>query len=633
MIARLTEHSSHRPTWSIPNYSFHSRHGLIFLLLVCLGLTACGGSTAPSELGSSDIQVQLAPSRITGVAPLAVFFDASGTTGLDGNDFLSANFSWDFDDAGAGLWQTTGKSRNQATGFLVAHVFETAGTYVVNVRVRDRAGRLGPVGSVTITVSDPQNVYAGVASRCVSRTGVFTEAPTGCDTITSTDLAAQLSWLNAAANRRLLLRRGETWPGVTLALTGDGPNTLGAFGPGARPILLLGSSPGQSAGMLVSGTDWRVMDLDFDGTNLPPANTDGATAVGSTGTEFLGMNLSIHDSKEVGWGSGGDRSYLYNSQVQNNAYFSVYVDGVDNALMGSSVDQMRIAVSFIRPSESRNFYIADNLIDANRAAPTTGIKWHSRRGVITDNIITAGTSRIATTASDMECDFSLPVDRNIGMLLIERNILKPDGNPDNDKVTSTGINLTENDAMVRNNLIYDMNLAFRGACGASNVHILNNTAYMTPSTTGLNVGNGDFLNIDLPAVINWEVRNNLMWSENPGTINGWGELINLGATGGIALSNNLYFKPSSAKPFAVSPSGTPTATYDLSGWQALGLDSHSLLANPQLVSVDPNSADFFRLDASSPAIGAGKPVAVFEDFYRSPRPSADGYDIGAINFR
>jgi hypothetical protein len=83
-----------------------------------------------------------------------------------------------------------------------------------------------------------------------------------------------------------------------------------------------------------------------------------------------------------------------------------------------------------------------------------------------------------------------------------------------------------------------------------------------------------------------------MWSENPGTINGWGELINLGATGGIALSNNLYFKPSSAKPFAVAPSGTPTATYDLGGWQGLGLDSHSLLANPQLVSVDPNSADF-----------------------------------------
>jgi hypothetical protein len=368
-----------------------------------------------------------------------------------------------------------------------------------------------------------------------------------------------LSWLNAAANRRLLLRSGETWPAVTLALSGSGPSTLGAFGPGARPILLLGSSPGQSAGLLVSGTDWRVMDLDLDGTNLPRRNTDGATAVGSTGTEFLGMNLSIHNSDEVGWGAGGNGSYLYNSQVQRNNYFSVYVDGVNNALMGSSVDQMRIAVSFGRPSESRNVYIADNLIDANRAMPTTGIKWHSRRGVITDNIITAGTSRIATSASDVECDFSLAVDRNLGMLLIERNILKPDGNPANDEYISTGIDLTENDAMVRNNLIYDMNLAFRGACGASNVHILNNSIYMTPNTKGLNIGNGDFLNIDLPAVSNWEVRNNLMWSENPG-INGIGELINLAATTGITLSNNLYYKPSKAKPFAVGPSGLPTAT-------------------------------------------------------------------------
>ncbi|MBI5890889.1 MAG: PKD domain-containing protein [Nitrosomonadales bacterium] len=580
----------------------------------------------------TDILVTLTPSRTAGVAPLAVFFDASATTGLTGDDFLSANFSWDFDDASAGVWQTTGKSRNRATGFLAAHVFETPGTYVVSVSVRDRAGRLGPVGTVSITVSDPAAVYAGNATRCVSRTGDFTDAPANCATLTSTDLAAQLSWLNAAANRRLLLRSGETWPGVSLALSGSGPNTLGAFGPGARPILQLGANPGQSAGLLVSGTDWRVMDLDLDGTNLPPANTEGATVVGSTGTEFLGMNLSIHNGNEVGWGVGGDRSYLYNSQVQNNAYFSVYVDGVDSALMGSSVDQMRIAVSFIRPSESRNVYITDNLIDASRAAPTTGIKWHSRRGVITDNIITAGTSRIATSASDVECDFSLAVDRNLGMLLIERNILKPDGNPANDDYISTGIDLTENDAMVRNNLIYDMNLAFRGACGASNVHVLNNSVYMTPNTTGLNIGNGDFLNIELPAVSNWEVRNNLMWSENPG-INGLGELINLGATTGIALSNNLYYKPSKANPFAVGPSGLPTARYDLSGWQALGLDSHSLLADPQLVSANPASADFFRLGASSPAIGAGTPVAVFEDFYRTPRPSADGYDIGAINFR
>lgn len=605
----------------------------VFLLPACLSPAACSsGQSASAPVQNADIVVNISPSRTTGVAPLAVFFNATGTTGLDGDDFLSAHFTWNFGDAGSGVWQTTGKNRNEATGFLTAHVFETPGTYVVTAGVQDRAGRLGPAGSVTITVTDPESAYAGAATRCVSRAGDFTGAPTGCNTVASTDLAAHVNWLNASANRRLLLRRGETWPGVTLALTGSGPNTLGAFGTGARPVLALGSTPGQSAGLLVDGMDWRVMDLDLNGANLPPANTEGDTAVGGSGVEFLGMNLSIHDGNAVGWGAGGDRVYLYDSQVQRNAYFSVYVDGVDQAIMGSSIDQMRIAVSFIRPAESRNVYIAHNLIDASRAAPTTGIKWHSRQGVITDNIITAGTARISTSASDVECDFSLDVDRNLGVVLIERNVLKPDGNPANDDYISTGIDLTENDAMIRNNLLYDMNLGFRGACGASNVHILNNTVYMTPNTTGLNIGNGDFLNIDLPAVSTWEVRNNLVWSENPG-VNGLGELINLAATTGIALSNNLYYKPTKPTPFAVGPSTAPTAVYDLSGWQALGLDADSLSADPRLVSVDPASPDFFRLAAGSPAIGTGAPVAVFEDFYRTPRPSPDGYDLGAINFR
>ena len=240
-------------------------------LAAALSLAACAGGPS-GRAAPAPIVVVVAPSRTAGVAPLAVFFDATGTTGLDGGDFLSAHFTWDFGDAGAGAWATTGLSRNLATGFLAAHVFERPGTYLVTVDGRDRTGRLGPAATVTITVTDPETAYAGAATRCVSRAGDFAGAPAGCDTVTSTDLPAQLAWLNAAARRRLLLRRGETWPAVTLALTGAGPCTLGAFGPGARPILALGSTPGQSAGLLVTGSDWRVMDLDLDGANLPPPN-------------------------------------------------------------------------------------------------------------------------------------------------------------------------------------------------------------------------------------------------------------------------------------------------------------------------------------------------------------------------
>jgi hypothetical protein len=495
----------------------------------------------------------------------------------------------------------------------------------VNARGRDGVA-LSP-GSVTITVSDPEQVYAGANTRCVSQTGDFAGAPAGAAQVTSTSFADQVTWVKGAANRRLLLRCGETWNGVYADFSGSGPHTVGSYGAGNRPRLVLGVNPGagqDDADLNLGGSDWRFMDLEFDGSSLPVRGNNGSGNSGMGGTEILGVRLNIHDAGNVGCGMGGNYEYLFESAVKHTSYFSMYICGVGNAVMGCSIDQIRVATSFLTPADSRNMYIANNLIDAYRAAPTTGIKWHSRRGVITDNILTAGTARISsgTSSADDAASWAMDVNKNLGIVLIERNVLKPDLNPANDQYTSTGIGFDNHNMVARNNLLYEMNIAFGGADTSLNTHIYNNTVYLSDHTVGLNVGNGDFINAT--SGNQWHVKNNIVLSQNPGN-NGTGELAIFRSTSGLAMANNVYYKPSRTNWFRVG-----STSYTFAQWQALGMDSSSKNADPLFVSIDTASSSLFHLQSGSPAISAGAPVPVFEDLNRNPRPISGQQDAGAF---
>jgi PKD repeat protein len=107
------------------------------------------------------------------VAPLAVFFDASGTTSpLTSNPFHNIEYRWDFGErdvkpgdlnrsppiTGATNWATGSRGgdplnlRNSATGAVAAHVFESPGTYTVTVICLGpiRCSRLKPTRRDTV---------------------------------------------------------------------------------------------------------------------------------------------------------------------------------------------------------------------------------------------------------------------------------------------------------------------------------------------------------------------------------------------------------------------------------------------------------------------------------------------------
>lgn len=158
-----------------------------------------------SKLGpqGSPISLSIATSRTSGVAPLSVMFDAIGTTSPTASrPFHDLDYYWDFDDVHG--YYDGGKR-----GPVVTHVFDQPGTYVVTCYARDSSNNLS-TEEVTITVTDPDVVFAGTNTICVSGVGDFTGAPSGCTQLTTSSVNTALagtSWYG----KRVLFRRGETF--------------------------------------------------------------------------------------------------------------------------------------------------------------------------------------------------------------------------------------------------------------------------------------------------------------------------------------------------------------------------------------------------------------------------------------
>jgi len=210
--------------------------------------------------GNGKPTASLEPSRTSGVAPLSVFFDATNSTSSKYSKvFHHLQFDWDFDDAES--------SHPASSGPLAGHVFNTSGLYEVRLSVTDPSGQVDSK-VVLINVLDANKVYSGQKTICFSNAKSFGGAPSGAKLITTSSFDSAAKYLGAGM--RALFRRGDTFVCKnSLAVRGNGPTTIGAFGAGTNPdkngkysnnprIVTQGAVP-----ILLYGEDARIMDLSF----------------------------------------------------------------------------------------------------------------------------------------------------------------------------------------------------------------------------------------------------------------------------------------------------------------------------------------------------------------------------------
>jgi len=217
----------------------------------------------------------------------------------------------------------------------------------------------------------------------------------------------------------------------------------------------------------------------------------------------------------------------------------------------------------------------------------------------------------------MNGDLSQGGDGVISFGLIEGNLIY-----DNGLGGGSGINLDGvTDSLIRNNLLYDNHASgisvyqIDGGSGSQNNRLLNNTIIMpADGRWAINIP-------DLNDTGN-QIFNNIIFSDHNwrGSI-----LIPEPNLGGFESDYNVLVN-------RLSTDGG-NSTISLAAWQTLGYDSHSFIATPNELFVDPAAGDY-RLKAGSPAIDAGLDLAdVPADLTGQPRPAGAGFDLGAYEFR
>ena len=342
--------------------------------------------------GGGVITPSVSAARTSGVAPLYVNIDATGTTStLSTNASHELYFATDFGDPSAGTWangvQSTGlTSKNLGIGPVTGHVYETPGTYTVTTVITD--GVNTEERTNTITVQDPNVVYAGALTICISHSGNFTGAPSGAtqvNTAGNTDMYAAMNGIADKNNKRILFCKADAWTcsaqNTFANITGM---TISGYGAGVARSVKFGTTSDTLVDVTaaVFATDGSVFNFNDGNSDIRIHNFKIA---GNMNAKASGLNNSLSKilfSKiEIRGALGGFTAYpggggtnnvfdqhcLYECLADEHYFggggFSFFVGLVRGGIMGCYIDQCNagegaLRIPFIDRGHINNNYIA-----------------------------------------------------------------------------------------------------------------------------------------------------------------------------------------------------------------------------------------------------------------------------------
>ena len=625
------------------------------------------GCTSTESDVAGAISLSNVPSRLSGVAPLAVFFDASGSSATaTTRPFHDLEYRWDFGDkiggilnlspplTGTSTWNAGSKpgvsSRNTATGPVTAHVYETPGTYYVTLNITDGTNSVSN-SCTEIAVQDPDTVFATTNTVCVARTAGFAGCPAGAQQITETSFPAAISNY-AKTGTRVLFKRGDTFDAATEAvLTETGPGMVGAFGTGALPVIQMTGNTnvlGFSSVTTPDFKDWRIMDLDMDGMG---GNATSGTGIGGTSggaaqitvlrLTYRNMNNAIGFAIDLlnYWNNyadansrpdlGGhmlDQVAVVDSTVVAgaNTVYSAYDSGNRIAFMGNSFDNGGNASgSHVTRWPYLNKAVISNNSFSRPGFTRLTIKLHGPgwNAVSNDGVFDPTATHPRNGPSDWS-NYSLAAsgDGYSKYVVISDNKLTEAANPWS---VDIGPEDPYNDERVHD-VIFERNWFVANTASqvslriaASEITVRNNVHDFSNGSNGQTsvVITKDGIT---PAPDQLRVYNNTFYSSYA-VPNGQfvGVQIDNSVTN-VTARNNLAYAPNAINPLMFLNSCGACLTQSNNS-----TDSQITIASPPISTTDwaPASASY--------AIGGGVTVPVWSDYYRNSRPLGT-LDIGAV---
>lgn len=216
----------------------------------------------------------------------------------------------------------------------------------------------------------------------------------------------------------------------------------------------------------------------------------------------------------------------------------------------------------------------------------------------------------------MNGDASMGGDGTISDAQVHGNILHGNGAAGGSAINGDGVV----NSVFYNNLLYDNHASgislyrIDGGAPSTGNKVWNNTIINASDARWcVNISDGGTGN---------SLLNNILINQHPwrGSI-----AITADALTGFTSDHNIVVN-------SLSPDGDATIL-DLAGWQALGHDANSLVANPMAVMfLDPDGGDFQAVDPNAQQVDAGSNAAaslMTDDLEGNPRPMGLAFDIGS----
>jgi hypothetical protein len=457
---------------------------------------------------------------------------------------------------------------------MAAHLFETgsATPYMVTLTGYDAIGSFATkVQAITITPASTQ--WPAAATVCINPIGDsnFAGCP-GATFFNTNSMATALGNISGTVKRILFKRGGNFSTAGDFEITTAGPGLVGAYGSGAKPII--------NGDITVSGTDWRVDNLNFGAHIALP---------------FAGDFITISNCTFDGGGPSEGSAIAFPSTGSPFGNMAAVGNTITNQNSG--------AVIYGSPSPSKWVVLLGNDIrDGNPSGHLVRIE-SGAQNVSADNLI-AGPSGLAGGSQlrhgDEQANTYLVVTRNIIEGKLEAGVNAGDNHQliDSNIISyivaqspNQGMILLARNTTIRNNLFSFVN-NFTGddakavdLIGGSNAWIYNNSFWYLPNNLSLVVDNSGATNVF--------ADNNALWATNGPTDVYRGAIT-------ITSVNNSSTDAQSAGPTNPYTSATPA---NAAGFYPSGAAAHNL-------------------------VNTGAAVPVWKDFSDNPRAST--FSIGAV---